>query len=71
MSTVIRITQSNKVFIVQFQEQKLYCLNKQALVYHLTKVVGLDKTAVASITHIFEYESVVEFDLAHTSRKVS
>lgn len=71
MSTVITITQSNKVFVVQYQGQTLYCLNQKALVHHLRHQVGLDKTAIASVVHMFEYETTVSFDLAHTSRKVS
>lgn len=61
---ILKITQSNKVYIVEFQGKTLYCLNKKALCYHLKHQAKLNTTAIASITHIFEYQSSVEVDLA-------
>lgn len=64
MNNILTITQSGKVFIVQFQDQKLYCLNQKALCSHLKHHAKLTTTQIASITHIFEYQDTVEVDLA-------
>ena len=60
---ILKITQSNKIYIVQFRGQTLYCLNKKALCHHLKHQARLNTTAIASITHIFEYQDTVEVDL--------
>ena len=60
---VLRITQSNKTFILELNGQKLYVLNQKALVYQLKHQAKLSQTQIASIIHMFEYQSVVEVDL--------
>lgn len=59
----LTITQSNKIFIVQFQDRTLYCLNQKALCHHLKHHAKLTTTQVASIVHMFEYQQVVQIDL--------
>lgn len=61
---ILKITQSNKVFIVEFNGQTLYVLNKKALTYHLRYQAKLDKTAVACISNVLEFQPTVEVDLA-------
>lgn len=60
---VLRITQSHKTFILELNAQKLYVLNQKALVWQLKHLAKLNQTQVASIIHMFEYQSVVEVDL--------
>ena len=67
---ILKITQTNKWFVVEHGDNKITMLNQRALVYHLKKM-GFDAAARASIIHMFEYESTVSFNLAHTERKVS
>ena len=68
---ILKITQSNKSFIMEFNTQKLIILNEYSLRWHLRRQVGLDKTAIASILHMFEYENVVEVDISTCVRNAA
>ena len=60
---ILKITQTNKWFVVELGDNRIHMLNQKSLYYFLTKQVGLSKTAVCSIQHMFEYQAVVEVDL--------
>lgn len=60
---ILKITQTNKWFVVQFADQKVHMLNQRSLVYFLKNQVGLDSAGRASVIHMFEYQSTVEIDL--------
>lgn len=59
---ILKITQTNKWFVVEHGDNKVTMLNQRALVYHLKKF-GFDSAARASIIHMFEYETTVTIDL--------
>lgn len=64
---ILKITQSNKTFILELNGQKLYVLNQKALVFQLKHLAKLNTTQVASVIHMFEYQSVVEVDLTRAA----
>lgn len=68
---ILKITQSNKSYILEFNGQRTIMLNMKALVWHLKHKVGLDAAARGSVLNILNYEPFVEVDLTMTDRKVS
>lgn len=64
---ILKITQTHKCFVLELNDQKLYILNQKALTHQLKHIAKLTTTQVASITHMFEYQSVVEVDLTKAS----
>jgi hypothetical protein len=60
---ILKVTQTNKWYVVEFGNNRTYMLNQRSLYYFLTKQVGLDKTATNSLIHMFEYQSTVTVDL--------
>ena len=68
---ILKVTQTNKWFVVELGDNKIHMLNQKSLYYFLTKQVGLNKTAVNSLIHIFEYQSTVEVDISKTERRVA
>jgi len=68
---ILKVTQTNKWFVVELGDSKVHMLNQKSLVYFLKKQIGFNQTAIASILHMFEYQATVEVNLDHTERKVS
>jgi hypothetical protein len=68
---ILKVTQTNKWFVVELGDNRIHMLNQKSLYYFLTKQVGLNKTATNSLIHMFEYQATVEVDLTNTERKVS
>lgn len=68
---ILRITQSSKCYILEFNSQRIIMLNMKALVWHLKHKVGLDAAARGSVLNILNYEPFVEVNLDNTARKVS
>lgn len=68
---ILKITQVNKWFVVELGDNRIHMLNMKSLYYFLNKQVGLNKTAICSIQHMFEYQATVEVDLSQTERKAS
>lgn len=66
---ILRITQSGKCYVLEFNSQRIIMLNMKALVWHLKYKVGLDAAARGSVLNILNYEPFVEVDLTKTSAK--
>ena len=65
---VLKITQTHKCFIVEFQAHKLYVLNQKALYRHLKHEACLDKEAIHSMQLVLSVEGKVEINLDYIQR---
>ena len=68
-ATILKVTQSNKVYILEFNGQTLFLLNNKALWHHLKHEVGFNSTAITSFINILTYQPTVEVDLLLVERR--
>lgn len=67
---ILKVTQTQKWFVVEFSDNKLHMLNGHSLVFFLKNQVGLDKTAIASCLHYLQTTpDPLILDLDKTTRK--
>ena len=60
----IKVTQTNKWFVVERGDSRIHMLNMKSLYYFLTKTVKLDKETVHDIQHRLEFEHSVIIKVA-------
>ena len=68
---ILKVTQTNKWFVVELGDNRIHMLNEKSLTYFLKHQVGFDKHAIHSIFTALSHQTVIELNLEHTQRRVS